>query len=225
MLLFMKNIFLTALIGCLFVSSYGQKLARITLFANSNSDIITIEADQGLLINFSKEGNIISWGVEDYWGRLLKYMGRVDYYTANDDVVFRGKVRYIGLTQITYYASYDNDALKGKIKTVGSNNFDYYPATEDEATKGKIKSIETTPVSYYSSFDNEAFKGKFRTVGNSSLAYYASYDDKAFKGKIKSIDNISFSYYSSFDRKEYQGALKIGTYMHIINGIKYVVRN
>ena len=183
----MKKIIATLITFVLCTAMFAQNVTRITLFANSSSDVITCQAEQNLLINISKDGNIIDYGVEDYWNRLLKFMGRIEYYSANDDQAFRGKVRYIGPTQITYYASYDNDALKGKIKSIGSNVFDYYGAFEDEAVKGKIKLIGALQLSYFTSFDNESYKGRFKTIGSTSLAYYGSYDDKAIKGKIKAL--------------------------------------
>jgi hypothetical protein len=205
---------------------FAQKIGRITLSSSEKSDIITYEADKTLLINFSKDGKILNWGTEDHWGKLLDYMGRVDYYTATDDSAFIGKVKYIGQFQITYYASYDEEILRGKIKSIGYNNFDYYMSFEDESVKGKIKNIGATPFSYYSSVDNEAYKGKIRTVGSTNISYYAAFDDKAYKGKVKSIGNINFSYYSSFDRREYQGSMKPGTtYNPYVNGIKFFVRN
>jgi len=132
---------------------FAQKVGRITLTMGS-ADVITYEADKTLLINISKDGNIIGWGIEDSWGKLLKYMGREAYYSSTDDSAFRGKIKYIGMFQITYYASYDDQILKGKIKSIGSANFDYYMSFEDEAIRGKIKDIGATAFSYYPSFDN-----------------------------------------------------------------------
>ena len=222
----MKRYILLSMLVCASVQGLCQKLGRITISSSEQSDILTYQPDKTLLINFSKDGKILNWGTEDNWGKLLDYMGRVEYYSPTDDSAYRGKVKYIGQYQISYYASYDDFTMSGKIKSIGSSNFDYYRSFEDKSVKGKIKSIGTLSLSYYSSVDNEAYKGKIKMVGSTSISYYGSFDDKAFKGKVKSIGPVNFSYYSSFDRREYQGAMKPGTtYSPYVDGIKYFVRN
>ena len=227
----MKRFLFTLTAMLLFALSFGQRLAQVTLTNGGNSDIISFITEDAVIVNISKDGKIIDWGIDGstgrYYnspGRLEKYMGRVDYYTDNDNEAYRGKVKYIGRTSFTYYNKNENEFLVGKVKSIGTVLFDYYNAYDDEALKGKIKNAGIA-LGYYSSFENEAFKGKFKNIGNSVLTYYTSFDDKAYKGKIKSIDTQKFTYYSSFDRREYQGTMK-GTYQsqYIINGVKYLLR-
>jgi hypothetical protein len=227
----MKQIFTTIIGGLLFTMSFGQRLSQITLTNSGTSDILSFTTEDAVIINISKDGKVLDWGIEyttgrfnNYPGKLDKYMGRTEYYTENDNEDYRGKIKYIGRTAITYYTSNENQLFKGKIKTIGSTLFDYYNAYDDETFKGRIKSAGTNSFSYYSSFENEAYKGKFKSIGGSPLTYFSSFDDKAYKGKIKSIGSHNFTYYSSFDRQEYRGAIKGFQTQYVINGIKYFLR-
>jgi len=233
----MKKLFFAISISflCTFLltSASGQRLAQITLSGSGSADIITFITEDAIIINMTKDGKIIDWGIDGskgrYYndpGRLDKYMGRIEYYSANDNEDFRGKVKYLGRTAFTYYSSSENETFKGKVKSIGINQIDYYTSYDDEAFRGKIKNAGTVSFSYYSSFDNEAYRGKLKNIGISTLTYYGSFDDKAFKGKIKSIGSRVFTYYSSFDRPEYRGAMK-GGYQpeYVIDGMKYLLRN
>lgn len=229
----MKKLFTTLTAACFFLSSFSQRLAQIKLTTDGNSDIISFVTEDAVIVNITRDGKIIDWGVENntgryynYPGRLEKFMGRTDFYTANDNEDSRGKVKNIGRTTFTYYAAYENELLKGKIKNMGSIFFDYFNSYDDDAWKGKIKNAGSVSFAYYRSTDNDAYKGKFKNIGSSSLTYFSSFDDKAYRGKIKSIDNRSFSYYSSFDRPEYRGSMKGGNQPnYIINGVKYLLGN
>lgn len=229
----MKKVAISLVATFLLGITFGQRLAQITLTSNGNSDIISFMIDDAVIVNMTKDGKIIDWGVESstgrYYnnpGRLEKYIGRIEYYTANDNEASQGKVKYIGRTAFTYYSSYENEVFKEKVKSIGIAPFDYYTSYDDEALRGKLKNAGSVSFDYYRSFDNEAFKGKLKTVASSALTYYASYDDKAFKGKIKSIAGHAFTYYSSFDRQEYRGVMKTGYQPEYnINGIKYLLRN
>jgi hypothetical protein len=227
-----KLLFLMATVVCInFVTA--QKISNITLTGYGSREVISFLTSDRVYLQLSKDGRINEWGIDfgigrpGYWpGRLDKYMGRVEYYSSNEDQAFRGKVRYIGLTLITYYGSNEEASSVGKIKSIGNINFDYYGNYEDAAIKGLIKNIGGTTFSYYASYDNEATKGKFRSVGSTQFSWYTSFDDKAFKGKIKSIDNNNFTYYSSFERTNgLQGVMKSGFQNRYINGIDYYVRN
>lgn len=226
----MKTFFLIIVVHFLFAQAYGQRLAQITLTNSGSGDIITFLTNDGLFVNVTKDGKIIDWGIEstrpgyNYPGRLDQYMGRTEYYTANDNEDFRGKVRYVGITSFTYFSLSDGEPLRGKLKSIGSLYFDYYDAFNDEAIKGKIKNAGSYPFSYYSTFDNELCKGKLKTLASSTLTYYSSFEDPAYKGKIKSIDSKKFIYYSSFDRREYRGVMKDMQMQYIINGIRYLLR-
>ena len=227
----MKIIF-TLSFALLLITASAQRLSRITISNAGATDIISFLTDDAVFINITKDGKIVDWGIEptvmsynNYPGKLDKYMGGVEYFSASDNEDVRGKARYIGRTSITYFTSGENELLKGKVKSIGTIYFDYYDAYSDAASKGNIKTAGIFSFSYYTAFDNEAYKGRIKNVGSSILTYYPSYEDKAYKGKLKSIDNVNFNYYSSFDRKEYQGALKGGAQMqYIINGIKYFLR-
>ena len=212
-------------------SAFAQNLAKITIDNHGTADVITFLIDETVLVNLSKDGKIIDWGIENnainniYPQRLDKYMGKEEYYPNTDNEAYRGKVKYIGRTLFTYYTSEENESLKGKVKTIGINMLDYYMPYDDPAFRGFIRDAGSVTFSYYRSFDNEAYKGKIKTVGSSSLSYYGSFDDIAFRGKIKSIDRNSFTYYSSYDRKEYSGSMKTGTQIVFNGGIKFFIKN
>ncbi|MEP6950633.1 MAG: hypothetical protein ABI863_15215 [Ginsengibacter sp.] len=226
----MSKLYIVLVLTFLVSPVFAQRLAKITIDNSGNSDIITFLIDETVLVNMTKDGKIIDWGIENnaianiYPGRLDKYMGKEEYYPATDNEAYRGKVKYIGRTIFTYYTSDENEVLKGKVKTIGSNLLDYYMPYDDPAFKGNLKDAGSVSFTYYRSFDNDAYKGKLKTVGPTSLNYYGSFDDKAYKGKIKSIDRSVFTYYSSYDRKEYSGSLKTGSHTAYIGDIKYFIK-
>lgn len=228
----MKKLFLAIIINLSVMVALAQTITKITLANNSNLEQISFELNDKAVLNISKDGKVINWGMDDfigrgenYSGKLASYVGRVEYYSAADNESFRDKVKYLGSTLFTYYASYENELLKGKIKSIGQNGFDYYGNYDDASIKGNIKSIGEVSITWFTSIDNEAYKGKLKSVGPTLLTYYASFEDAAFKGKIKSIDRLSFTYYSSFDRSNYRGALKSGSPFAVINGIKFFTKN
>ncbi len=216
----------------LFAAASGQRIARITMSQGGTLDMISFEIEANVIVNVTESGNIINWGtdiyvdgrVENFAGKLGEFPGKVEYYSANDNEAFRGKVKYIGKTLVTYYGSYDDEVLKGKIKSIAATKFEYYASYDENSLKGKIKNA-SVPFTYYTSFDNEAYRGKLKSIGLTSITYYASFDDKAYKGKIKSIDRSSFTYYASFEKTEYRGMMKTGFQGQLINGIKFLVRN
>ena len=214
-------------------TGFAQKIDLVTLSGYGSALSFYFETSDKISIVFTKEGNILEFGTQYdkgtygyYPGKLLKYMGRVDYYSENENEAFRGKVKYIGLTMITYYGSYDDAALKGKIKSIGNIQFDYYASFEDAAVKGCIKNIGGNAFTYCNSFDNEAIRGRVKTIGSTRFDWYSSFDDKSLSGKVKSIDNYAFTYYTSFENNNGQkGYLKSGFQTKYINGINYYVRN
>ncbi len=230
----MKKISLLIIVSLLAFTGIAQQISKVTLARSGELEMISLTVDDNVIIHLSDGGNIIKFGLEpynirtenfgDYTDKLDPYAGRIEYYTANDNEAFRGKVKYIGKTHITYFASFDDEALKGKIKSIGASLLSFYMAFEDKAFKGKLKKIGAVEFAYYSSFDNEAFRGKLRQVGLSSLTYYSSFDDKAFAGMIKSVGNMSYTYYSSYDRIEFRGARKTGRALEYINGIRFYVK-
>jgi len=212
------------------VSASAQRLATVKLTNSGNFDKFVFEIGESVILNVSREGELMSWGVDPYIGygenyqnRLEPYTGKVMYYSPNDDSAYRGKIRSIGMTTITYYSSYEYQELKGKIKSIGKISIDYHLGYENEAFRGAIKNIGPQLVSWYSSFDNDGYKGKLRSLGSVSLTYYSSFDDKNFQGKIKSIDRNSFTYYSSFDRAEYRGGYKTGSPIVFADGVKFSI--
>lgn len=213
--------------------SYAQKIDLITLSGYGATAAFYYETADKISIVFGKDGNIAEFGTQYdkatygyYPGKLLKYMGRVDYYSQDENEAFRGKVKYIGLTMITYYGTYDDAALKGKIKSIGSTQFDYYLSFEDASLKGNIKNVGGTAFTYCSSFDNEAIRGRIKSIGNTRFDWYTAFDDKSISGKLKSIDHYPFTYFTSFENNNGQkGFMKSGFQTKYINGINYYVRN
>lgn len=187
----MKKI-LVSIAVCMFCyAGVAQKVSKVTLNKDGTVDYFAFAIDNGVSLYMTKDGTITEWGSEvvsdrnQNLTRLEKYLGRVEYFTENDNEAFRGKVKYIGMTPITYYGSYDKEALRGKVRSIGTTIFDYYLKNENESLAGLIKSAGSVNFGWYSTFDNEAFRGKLRSLGSTQLTYYASYDDKAIAGKIK----------------------------------------
>jgi len=208
----------------------AQRLSTVRLDNAGAFDKFVFEIGESVILNISRTGDLVSWGVDPYLGygenyqhKMEPYTGKVMYYSQNDDSSYRGKIRSIGRTNITYYSSFEYKELKGKIKSIGNISIDYYLAYEDEAYRGAIKSIGRDIVSWYSSFDNKGYTGKLKSLGSVGLSYYSSFDDKNYQGKIKMIDRNSFTYYSSFDRSEYRGGYKTGSPIVFANGIKFTI--
>jgi hypothetical protein len=229
----MKKIFL--LLSLIFIGSmsFSQNLSRVTITESGNIEKLSFGLRENVLLNISKEGNIIDWGIERYAGqtfernpgRLDPYQGRVEYYNESENEAFRGKVKSIGGIIITYYASFDMETMAGKVKSVGPNKFEYYQKFENDAYKGNIKTAGTTNFTWYSSYDNAAFSGKPKSIGQSAIGYYTNMDDVAFRGKIKNIGTSNYSYYSSVDQKEFRGRLRNGNNLQVINGVKFQITN
>lgn len=227
----MKKTFLAIFAVLILTQVFAQDISTVTITGKGSLESLSFGLDENVKVNISRDGHVVKWGYdrfqargqENYQGILDSYVGRVEYYTQEDDPSLRGKVRYIGNVQLTYYASYENEALQGKLKSIGSNSLEYYQSYEDESYKGCIKSVGPNPVSWYSSYDNEDVRGKLKSLGSTNIGYYSSFDDKAFRGKVKNIDGFSFTYYSSFER--YSGSMKTGSSNLAAGGVRYYVRN
>jgi len=226
----MKKIFFAFVASFTLIIGYSQNISKITITGNGTIDVISIGLDENVQVYITKDGNISNWGFdkfigyqENYDGVLEPYMGRVEYYTPDDDEALRGKVKYIGRTLITYYRSYEREELKGKIKSIGSFIVNYYFSYDDRAFAGNIKAIGQLMITWYASYENEALRGKLKTVGPTSITYYGSFEDKAYRGKIKSVGRFPITYYSSFE--QYSGSVKNGAQVLNVNGIKFFVRN
>lgn len=227
----MAKLYFGLILTFLLTPAFAQNLAQITIGNRGNQDIITFLVDETVVVNMTKDGKIIDWGIEftyqrtGIYPRLEKYMGKEEYYPSADNEAYRGKVKYIGRTLFTYYTSSDNEALKGKVKTIGTNIVDYYRDYDNAAFKGNLKNAGPVTFTYYSSFDDESYKGKIKSVGSTNLAYYGSIDDKAYRGKVKNVDRHLFTYYSSYDRKEYSGMMKTGSQILSSGGLKFIIKN
>ncbi len=226
----MKRIFIAIALFFALSSATGQTVSRISITGSGHVDMFAIGLDENVQIYVSKDGHISKWGFdryigfqENYNGDLDPYVGRIEYYTQNDDEALRGKVKYIGRTLLTWYPSYENDELKGKLKSIGSIKFDYYRIFDDEAFRGNIKMMGRKTITWYGSYENSDIRGKLKTIGPTILTYYGSFEDIAFRGKIRSIDRFTITYYSSFEL--YAGSIKAGAQILNANGIKYYLRN
>ena len=226
----MKKIFFYITVSLLFTAGYAQNISKITLTGNGQVDVFAFGLDENVQVYVTRDGQISKWGfdrfvgvMENYNNELQPYVGRVEYYTQNDDEALRGKVKYIGRTLLAYYASYENEMLKGKLKAIGSIAFDYYLSFDDAAFRGNIKSLGQQQVAWYPSFENADIKGKLKSIGPTVLTYYGSFEDKAFRGKVKSVDRFAITYYSSFE--QFSGSMKTGASILNANGIKYYLRN
>lgn len=226
----MKKIFFTIAAAFIIQTGISQRVSQINFTGNGQVDVFVIGLDENVRLYLTKDGTISKWGFdryigyqENYNGDLDPYVGRVEYYTQNDDEALRGKVKYIGRVLLTYYASYENDALKGRLKAIGTINVNYYLDYEDAAYRGNIKTLGRQNVTWYASYENADLRGKLKTVGPTTITYYGSFEDKAFRGKIKSIDRFTITYYSSFE--QFSGSMKNGSTTMTANGIKYFLRS
>jgi hypothetical protein len=226
----MRNFCVTILFLSLSVCTDAQQLGQVTFSGGSSLSYFSFRTDQGLLIRVSVDGKILEWGTEvkalrgDYYAPGLQpFMGRIEYYSAESDSAFRGKVKSVGTCSFTYYYSYDSDSKPGKIKSIGTVSFDYYTNFDDKSRQGKIRFAGNQVLEYYSSFDEEILRGKVKAIGSTAITYYSIFDDKLVRGKIKSIGSFNYSWYNSFDRSDYRGALKAGSYRQDIGRVTYIL--
>lgn len=225
----MKKIIPVLAFILLSASSMAQNLARVTITESGQIEKLSFGLKENVMLNISKDGNILDWGIDRYAGQLVEnkpgfldpYQGRVEYYNESDNEAFRGKVKSIGGIMITYFPSSAEDGFAGKVKSVGPNKFDYYKSIENEAFRGNIKSAGQTTFTWYSTYDNAAFSGKPKSIGSSNISFYSNFDDQAYRGKLKSVGSQNFTYFSSSDLKDYRGRPKNWVQFQFINGIKY----
>lgn len=217
-----------ALIFCATV--FGQSISKITITGNGTTGDIVIGLDENVQVYITREGQISKWGYdrfigyqENYNDQLEPYVGRVEYYSENDDAALRGKVKYIGKTLLGYYPSYEMEGLRGKLKSIGSLNMGYYLAYDDKAMAGSLKNIGQQTITWYGSYENEDLRGKLKAVGSTPVTYFGSFEDKAYRGKIKSIGSNNFAYYASTE--QYSGSMKSGVSTLTVNGVKFYLRS
>ena len=225
----MKKIFLVTIALFFFSAIFSQRISKITITGSGLVSDIVVGLDENVQVYLSKEGQISKWGFDRFIGYqenfndyLEPYVGRVEYYSENDDAALRGKVKYIGKTLLGYYPSYEMESLRGKLKSIGSLNMGYYLAFDDKAMAGNLKNIGQQTISWYASYENEGLRGKLKGVGPTSLTFYGAFEDKAFRGKIKSIGSNNFTYFSSAE--QFSGSMKTGTSIVNANGVKFFVR-
>jgi len=209
---------------------HSQQLGQVTFAQGSNLSYFSFVTDQGVLIRVSDEGKILEWGTEvmsdryNYFApRLQPFMGRVDYYGAQDDSVFRGKIKSIGTAYVTYYDTFQVKSKIGKLRSIGNQYFDYFEYYEDKTLQGKIKSVGGLSIDYYRSYENESIRGKLKLVGSVPITYYTVYDDKVNAGKLRAIGSVKYSWYSLADRPDMRGALKSNNYRQVVSGITYIL--
>ena len=226
----MKSIILSAVLLLTFSMADAQRLNKVTMSESGELQSIAVELDENVVVNLSPTGEVGEYGIDIYKGRtdrmqerLEQFTGKVDRYTDMVDEAYSGKIRYIGMKELTYYASFEDVDLAGKLKSIGTARIEYYNKYDEVALRGKIKRIGSNDILYYSSFD-ASFGGKVRSIGPVQISYYTNFEDKAFRGKVKSIGSFNFSYYSSYDRKELAGQLRNGWRIHYVNGIKFMLK-
>lgn len=212
------------------VQCKSQQLAQVTFSNGSNLTYFSFITDQGVLVRVSADGNILEWGSEvladryNFYARKLQpFMGRIEYYGAQDDSVFRGKVKSIGTCFFTYYDAHQVKAKVGKLRTIGNQLLDYYEAYEDKMLQGKLKTAGALSIDYYRSYDNESYRGKLKSIGSLPIAYYSAFDDRINAGKLKSVGSVQYRWYSLGDRPGSQGALKTNNYRQVISGITFIL--
>ena len=226
----MKKQFMVLIV--LFISTvcFSQKLGQVVFSKGTALSSIGFVADQQVIIRVSDDGSLLEWGMEmesyryNYQpGKLLPFMGRVDYYGQESDSSFRGKVKSIGTCFITYYPLSETAERAGKIKSLGMLQFDYFSQYDNAAFRGKLKSAGNYLLTYFASYDNEAIRGKIKSIDSCPISYYTSFEDKVIAGKVKSICSVNFEWYTSRDRRELQGSLKSGRYQQVISSIQYIL--
>lgn len=225
----MKRILFSIVTLVFCTTVFGQQISKITITGTGLVNDIVIGLDENVQVYITKQGQISKWGFDRFIGLhenindyLEPYVGRVEYYSPNEDEALRGKVRYLGKYVLTYYPSYEVESLRGKLKSIGSLNMDYYYAFEDKAFAGNLKTIGYQNIQWYPSYENEALRGKLKAVGPTTITFYGAFEDKAFRGKIKSIGSNNFTYYSSAE--QFSGAMKTGATFVLANGVKFYVR-
>lgn len=207
----------------------AQKLGQVTFRDGRELAHFAVVSDQDVLIRISPEGQVMEWGTEaraDYGNYyapgLQPFMGRVEYYGAESDSVFRGKVKSIGTAYLTYYGAQEEEQKRGKLKSIGMLLFDYYSRYDEKALQGRLRWVGNLALDYYRSYEDEAVRGKLKSIGNVPVTYYTVFDDKFNAGKLKSIGSTPYTWFSQYDLA--RGAMKSNSYRQVVSGIMIVVR-
>jgi len=127
-----RLLFIIYFFGIVYTVS-SQKLYSVSFSGGSSLSYFSFITDQKIIIKVSPDGKILEWGTEPLSGRinylpgkLDPYLGRVENFLQTADSAYRGKVKSIGICNITYYGAQENEAQRGKIKSIGSIAFDYF---------------------------------------------------------------------------------------------------
>ena len=221
---------LTSILIFLSVVTHSQQLSQVTFNQGATLSYFSFSTEQGVLIRISDEGKILEWGTEvmsdryNYYDpRLQPFMGRVEYYGAKDDSVFRGKVKSVGTCFFTYYDTFQVKSKVGKLRSIGNLYLDYFEDYEDKVLAGKIKSVSGLTIDYYRNYENESIRGKLKMVGSVLISYYTVYDDKFNAGKLKAVGGTKYSWYSLGDQPGMRGALKTNNQRQNVSGVTYIL--
>ncbi len=226
----MKTLSIAVSILLLTTCVYSQKLSQVSFQNGATLSFFCILTDQNVQIRISEDGKVLEWGTEvmsdrsNYYApKLQPFMARTEYYGAESDSVFKGKVKSIGSAFITYYGSNETIHKRGKLKSIGTQQFDYYSNYDEKTMQGKLKLAGTLSLEYYRPYENESFRGKLKSIGSMAITYYSAFDDKYNTGKIKSIASVPYSWYSNYDGYS-RGGLKTNNYRQVIGGISFILR-
>ncbi len=211
-------------------STYSQELSQVIFTGGATLSSFSFITDQQIIIKISADGKVIEWGTEwepqrynYYPGKLLPYMGRVEYYGPEYDSVLRGKIKSIGTCSLAYYGASEMDTKIGKLRSVGRVTLDYYSSYENAAYKGKLQYAGNVSFTYYPSYENEAYTGKLKSVNTTPITYYSTFDDKSIQGKVKSIGSVPYTWYSTNKGSIFQGTPQYTPAAQNINGVVYIV--
>lgn len=225
----MRKHSLVLFILLLTLNMQAQKLGQVTFREGGELSHFSMVTDQDVLIRVAPDGKILEWGYEiladrgNYYSpNLQPFMGRIEYYGAESDSIFQGKVKSIGTCYITYYSAQEEEFKRGKVKSMGMTLFDYYSRFDEKALQGKLRYIGNLSLDYYRSYEDQAVRGKLRSIGNMPITYYTVFEDKYNAGKLKSIASTPYTWYSQYDLA--RGALKSNSYRQSIGGIMMVLR-
>ena len=91
------------------VFSQAQELSQVTFASGSHLVYFSLLTEQGVLLRISEDGRLLEWGTEaksinagEYYApRLQPFPGRIDYYGVEGDSISRGKIKMIGICQIS----------------------------------------------------------------------------------------------------------------------------
>ena len=88
----MKKIVFILAAAFFFIPAFGQNISKITITGSGQVDVFAFGLDENVQVYVTRDGRISKWGfdrfigfMENYNNELEPYVGRVEYYTQNDD--------------------------------------------------------------------------------------------------------------------------------------------